>query len=223
MKHLRICALALALFTAQATLPSCLAGYEQGTAVTLAVSGALDGAVDAGGRAIRIDRAFLHVSSAELVACEERAERLRWVSVARADHTGPGAIERGAFVALHEGPRELGVLSPVPGTYCSLRVTLQPADASTEGVGPHEGETVVLEGEWEGGALLAAAPGNAIIDVPLEAPLSITRERPEAALELSFDVAGALGRIDASADPFDLGLDLIVHLDDHASCALRGE
>src|SRR5690606_3312651 len=86
MKHLRICALALALFTAQATLPSCLAGYEQGTAVTLAVSGALDGAVDAGGRAIRIDRAFLHVSSAELVACEERAERLRWVSVALAGH-----------------------------------------------------------------------------------------------------------------------------------------
>lgn len=222
--------LTLALLLAHAMLPSCVATYEPGTAVTLSLRAVLDGAVDALGRTVDIERASLHVAHVELLPCEPRATVERSLrSVARAHHgSADGSSLRAKhFVPLHEGPYLLGVLSPVPGRYCALRITVEPAGSDSEGVGEDgadEGLTVVAEGTWqhldERGAMRAEAPGNAVFDVELDRALEVTADAPEAALAVSVDLAALFATTDATADPFDVGLDLVAHLDEHTSCAV---
>lgn len=219
---------ALLLVAAHAAMPSC-AAYVPGTAVTLAVRGELDGALDVHGREVRIERAYLHVDRAELVPCEPRASLVQLRPRALADHgVVDGALDAGRFAQLHDGGERLGALSPGPGRYCALRVTLRPTEPSTSGVargGYGPGYTIALEGEWQNGTergpARALSAGNAVFEVAIQPPLEISGDAREASIELVFDLAAAFAEIDAAGDPYDVGLDLVARLDERATCEVR--
>ena len=111
------------------------------------------------GDRITLRRAFVALSSVELLPCPEPAA-WRWlrelspVGTAYAHSASSprqlgtphvSTLERGDGEAL-----ELGTLRPPPGRYCWMHLVFSPADADAEGLpadGSMEGRTLVLEGE----------------------------------------------------------------------------
>jgi hypothetical protein len=158
------------------------------------------------GEHITLNRAYLTVSSVELIACNA-SSAWRWlrhlspVGTAHAhSETNPRRLGTPHVLNLElpDGERlALGTLHPPPATYCAARLALGPADADAEGepalVGM-EGRTLRLEGTFTpsiGGSAQPFTLENSAfigIELPLE-PLTLSEASPESRqlLTLTYD------------------------------------
>lgn len=149
---------------------------------------------------IRLDAAYVTLSSLELVACDVAA-RVRprgWRSVAWAHGTSTPTLLASPFVNGLERPdmepAPLGVLKPPPGSYCALRVTLAPADVDAAGLPANQavvGQTLWLQGSWRKDSESTSTPlevysalvGTVLLPLP-QAPWELTGETPLPVLRL---------------------------------------
>jgi hypothetical protein len=147
------------------------------------------------GELITLSRAYLTVSSVELIPCPAPSA-WRWlrqlspVGTAYAhSESNPRRLGTPHVSSLERAdgePLELGTVHPPPATYCRALVVLGPADADAEGApleGGMMGKTLWLEGT----ATVAGEPARpfllessaiATVELPLEA-LRLSEEAPE--------------------------------------------
>jgi hypothetical protein len=148
------------------------------------------------GELITLSRAYLTVSSVELIPCPAPSA-WRWlrqlspVGTAYA-HSEPNPRRLGTphVISLERAdgePLELGTVRPPPATYCRALVVFAPADADAEGELPRggmTGKTLLLEGTAAAAAGEPARPfflesnASATVELPLEA-LRLSEESPE--------------------------------------------
>jgi hypothetical protein len=202
-----------------ATFPACAVTIEDGIAVELAAR-----PVDSGS-GVALDRGWLHVAEAALVACAPPRAGRWWAPARAAAHHGAAdgrALAAPHVVALHEpAGLVLGALRPPPGRYCALRVVVTEADAEAEGfVEAMRGWAVRAEGRRDGAPLALRGYGQRALELPLvdrsgaPAALVVDAARPTAAVALEVDLGAAPAvRSDAPRDPEELGLDLMLDLE----------
>lgn len=206
-----------------AILPSCLVASSEGSQVHLSLRGLMGPATSADGVSVTLDELFLHVESAEIVACEDGTEALLdfslGPSVARAHHgTAEGTVLRTPhLVGLHEPALELGTFRPPPGRYCEVHLTVSPAVSETTGV-PEAMLGLSLWGHGSVGGPPRDVYGFGIVhwELPLGTPLLLEGERLEADLMVELDLAATI--TDVNADDAELfGGEVLHALSSHAA------
>ena len=190
-------AIAASVCTAVLLAPACvLTEHEDGIAVSVVLTHrpAPSGAWPEG---VTLDAAYVTVTGVEIVRCAE-ATSWHWTSVAYA-HTqgtptrlGVPAVED--LLAPAPTPRTLGVLHAPPGRYCSVRITLGPADADALGLEAApgmRGKSALLDG-----SLHSACDREQIVDVTLAAPVEVSEDARDAELLLQLDAATLFDGVD---------------------------
>jgi hypothetical protein len=148
------------------------------------------------GERITLSRAYVTVSSVELIPCPSLSAS-RWlrqlspVGTAHAhSESNPrrlGTPHVSSLARSDDEALELGTLHPPPDTYCRVRLVLGPADADAEGeplLAGMVGKTLLLEGTLDPATGEPAQPftlesrGVANAELPLEA-LRLSGESPE--------------------------------------------
>lgn len=217
-----VVALAIFFLVASASLPSCLLAVQEGAEVRLSIAGAVEPATSADGVAVALDEVFLHVESAELVACDG-AEANRGFplgpSVARAHHghSDGTVLATPHLVALHGAPADLGRFHPPPGRYCGVRLAVTPAASSTPDVTEAmEGWSLSGHGALGGTARDVYGYGIETFELPLSAPLVVAADRLDSAVTVDLDVRAAIAAVDAG-DAELFGGDLLYALPEHAA------
>jgi hypothetical protein len=164
------------------------------------------------GERITLSRAYLTVSSVELIPCPTLSA-WRWLSqlspVGTAEahsETNPRRLGTPHVSSLELPDEEvlaLGTLHPPPATYCRVRLTLGPADADAEGepsqVGM-EGKSLLLEGT------LVPATGEPAQPFHLESSAVSSAELPLELLTLSQESPESHQRITLAYDRWLDGL-----------------
>jgi hypothetical protein len=183
--------------------PSCvLTDHEDGIEVTvsLAHTPAPPGAWPAG---VTLDAAFVAVTGVEIVPCatDRRALRMRALlgeSVAHAHSAGTptrlGVPAVEDLLAPAAPPRVLGVLHAPPGRYCSVRVTLGPADEDALGLAAAPamlGRSVLLSGSLE-----STCVRTQTIESSLAAPIEVSADVLAATLVLQLDASALFDGVD---------------------------
>ncbi len=192
---------------------ACSSSEEQGLELTvmLAVSPAMaqDGVLELEtdlGYAVTLERAYITLGAVEIFDCDATgagALLKRWFEPTTAfahstsSPTRLGAPFVASLLASGQGSREIGVLLPPPGNYCSTQVELAPADEDAQGL-PDDvnmvGATLDVRGRWSDGgdstgdfALHSAATSERSLTIALR--LSGDRRKQTLTLEAALDHA----------------------------------
>jgi hypothetical protein len=191
-------AIAASVCTAVLLAPACvLTEHEDGIAVSVVLTHlpAPPGSWPAG---VTLDAAFVTLTGVEIVRCAEDARRWRWTSVAYAHsqatptRLGVPAVED--LLAPAPTPRTLGVLHAPPGRYCSVRITLGPADSDALGLDAAPG--MLGKSALLGGSLHSVCDREQIVDVTLAAPVEVSDDARDAELVLRLDAATLFDGVD---------------------------
>jgi hypothetical protein len=185
---------------------SACGSHEEGTRLNLWLSHrSADGVqVDTEGRHftteagehITLSRAFITLSSVELLPCPTAATRLQhvlgWLSPigTASAHSAHSPLRLGephvSSLSRPEGePLSLGTLNPPPGPWCQARLVFGPADADAEGLSDEPrmvGRSLLLEGEVSQGnepprTFRLESRAAVTVDVPLES-LTLSEDMP---------------------------------------------
>jgi hypothetical protein len=191
-------AIAAAVCTAVLLAPACvLTEHEDGIAVSVALTH-LPARPDAWPAGVTLDAAFVTVTGVEIVRCAEDARRWKWTSVAYA-HTqgtptrlGVPAVED--LLAPAPTSRTLGVLHAPPGRYCSVRITLGPAD--TDALGLEAAPGMLGKSALLDGSLHSLCDREQTAEVTLAAPVDVSDDARDASLILRLDAATLFEGVD---------------------------
>jgi hypothetical protein len=192
--------------------PACvLSEHEDGIEVTVSLAHrpAPAGTWPAG---ITLDEALVTVTGVEIVPCATDARRLG----ARGRRPGLGTLLGESIAHAHTAgtptrlgvpavedllapaapPRTLGVLHAPPGRYCSVRITLGPAD--DDALGLAAAPTMLGMSARLAGSIESSCARAETIESSLAAPIEVSADALAATLPLVIDAASLLDGVDAS-------------------------
>lgn len=186
--------------------PACvLSDHDDGIAVTVSLAHT-PAPASAWPPGVVLDAAFVAVTGVELVPCATDKRRfglgdLFGEAVAHAhSHGTPTSLGVPAvedLLAPTATPRELGVLHAPPGRYCSVRVTVGPADHDALGLAA--APTMLGLSALLSGSIDSTCARSQTIEAALAAPIEVSADALEATLVLRIDAATLLDGVDPSA------------------------
>jgi len=197
----RVVASLLAFVLTQACV---LSEHEDGIAIAVSLAHQHTGAWPDG---VTLAHAYVAVTSIELERCPDeaiaRAAELGWGGVAHAHTLGTptrlGVPVVEDLLGPDDAPRVVGTLAAPPGRYCSVRITVGPADSDALGL-PSEpsmlGMSALLDGQAKGAPLHSTCASDQVARVALAAPLEVSAENRAAGLLLTIDAARLLDGVD---------------------------
>jgi hypothetical protein len=192
---------AVAVGAAVTLAPACvLTEHADGIAVTVALTH-LPARADAWPAGVTLDAAYVAVTGVEIVRCDgEAASRWSWATSVAYAHSA-GSPTRLGVPAIEDllapaatTPRTLGVLHAPPGRYCSVRVTLGPADPDALGLDAAPamlGKSAVLAG-----SLHSSCSEQVTAEVTLAAPVEVSEDALDATLVLRLDASAIFDGVD---------------------------